>query len=649
MKLRFKRLLCVLLICTFLLGSFAVSASAKTTAVVNTSSSSLNLRSGKGTQYDIVTTIPKGATVTVLSDDGSGWCKVTYLSYTGYVSRDYLTSFSDSGNADSSESSNIMPEIYMIYINRLKAAHPNWSFVFYDTGLYWNDVISNESRPGINAISGNVISYRATSYNYNPSESEKYGTVSISSGNLNLRSEPNTSSSVVASLPNGTRVKLIGISGSWYKVSCDYGTGYVASNYISGVTGVINGSDGSLNLRSDATSSSTLIIAIPNGTVVDIVRKMSNTWYQINCTVNGTPYSGYVSSNFVTGVISGGNAYTPIEGSSWYQAHGQVVQYYMDPRNFLTEDTVFQFEKLSYDASSQTLSGVESIIRGSFMDGQTITSTDGRTLTYAQAIMEAGIQNGVSPYHIASRIIQEVGKTSPTAAATGAGLNGEFVGIYNFYNIGANTGIRDGLSWASGSGSYGRPWDTPYKSIINGAAYIANNYISVGQDTLYTQKFDIIPSGGLYNHQYMSNIQAPKSEASKIYSNYKSIGALDTPFVFVIPVYRNMPLNVCSLPAASDSPNLAADTDPVNPGEIVPNPFEPLYQVKTVYGGDVNGDGKRSLVDAKMMLEYVAQSISFTESQIYEGDINGDGSVSLADAKLVLQALADESIYEPRA
>ncbi len=647
--MKFKKLLCVILICTFLLSSFAVLASAKTTAVVNTSSDPLRMRSGKGTQYDIVTTIPKGATVTVLEDDGSGWCNVTYLSYTGYVSKDYLTSFSSDGSSDSSVYSNVLPEIYMTYINRLKAAHPNWSFVFYDTGLNWYDVIASESRPGINAISGNVISYRATSYNYNPSESDKYGTVSISSGNLNLRSAPDTSSSVVASLPNGTRVKLIGISGYWYKVSCDYGTGYVASNYISGVTGVINGSDGSLNLRSEATSSSTLIIAIPNGTVVDIVRKMSNTWFQINCTVNGTPYSGYVSSNYVTGVVSGGNAFKPIEGSSWYQAHGQVVQYYMDPRNFLTEDSVFQFEKLSYDSSIHNLAGVEAILRGSFMDGKTITATDGRTVTYAQAIMEAGAQSGASPYHIASRIIQEVGKTSPTAAATGAGLNGEFVGIYNFYNIRANTGIRDGLSWASGSGSYGRPWDTPYKSIINGASFIAERYIGVGQNTLYMQKFDIIPSGGLYNNQYMSNIQAPKSEASKIYNNYKNIGKLDNAFVFIIPVYRNMPLNVSALPAASDSPNLAADTAPVNPGELVPNPFEPLYKVSTVYGGDISGDGKLSLVDAKMMLEYAAKYINLTESQIYEGDINGDGSVSVVDAKLVLQALADESIYEPRA
>ncbi len=479
--------------------------------------------------------------------------------------------FSVSASAANLKDTEGIPQIYYEYITALKAAHPNWTFEFYDTGLSWADVISGESAPGLNAIQTSVISYRSTSYNYNASASEKWATVNTSNSNLNLRSSPSTSAGIIAKLSYGTQVKLLDISGEWYYVTCGSGTGYVKSEYLSGVTGVTTGN---VNLRSDASTNGSPTCEIPSGVTVEIY-DISGNWYHVNCSYG----EGYLYNSYVGGIVSSSVGYTPIEGSSWYQAHGQVIQYYMDPRNFLTEDSVFQFEKLSYDASSQTLAGVEAILKGSFMDGQTITSTDGRTVTYAQAITEAGVQNGISPYHIASRIIQEVGKTSPTAAATGAGLNGEFVGIYNFYNIGANTGIRDGLSWASSTSeknNYGRPWDTPYKSIFYGAAYIANNYISVGQDTLYTQKFDIIPNGGLYNHQYMSNVQAPKSEASKIYSNYKSIDALDSSFVFIIPVYRNMPVNVCSLPAASSSPNLAADTDPVNPGSVVANPMSSL-------------------------------------------------------------------------
>ena len=36
-------------------------------------------------------------------------------------------------------------------------------------------------------------------------------------------------------------------------------------------------------------------------------------------------------------------------GTNWVQASEAVVKYYLDPRNFLTEESVFQFEQLVYD------------------------------------------------------------------------------------------------------------------------------------------------------------------------------------------------------------------------------------------------------------------------------------------------------------
>jgi beta-N-acetylglucosaminidase len=52
------------------------------------------------------------------------------------------------------------------------------------------------------------------------------------------------------------------------------------------------------------------------------------------------------------------------------------------------------------------------------------------------------------------------------------------------------------------------PWNSPYRSIVGGAKFISQNYISRGQNTLYFQKFDVISNDdGLYKHQYMTNIQ----------------------------------------------------------------------------------------------------------------------------------------------
>jgi len=53
-------------------------------------SSTLNVRSGAGTQYKIVGSLKNGAKVTVLGKSGS-WYEIKYGSITGYVSGQYLT------------------------------------------------------------------------------------------------------------------------------------------------------------------------------------------------------------------------------------------------------------------------------------------------------------------------------------------------------------------------------------------------------------------------------------------------------------------------------------------------------------------------------------------------------------------------------
>ena len=49
---------------------------------------------------------------------------------------------------------------------------------------------------------------------------------------VNLREQPNTSSSVLASLSNSTAVSVTGVYQGWYKVSCNGKNGYVHPDYI---------------------------------------------------------------------------------------------------------------------------------------------------------------------------------------------------------------------------------------------------------------------------------------------------------------------------------------------------------------------------------------------------------------------------------
>lgn len=50
---------------------------------------------------------------------------------------------------------------------------------------------------------------------------------------VNFRSQPSTSSSVLASLKNGTTVNVTGVESNWYKVTYNGKTGYVHPDYIS--------------------------------------------------------------------------------------------------------------------------------------------------------------------------------------------------------------------------------------------------------------------------------------------------------------------------------------------------------------------------------------------------------------------------------
>ncbi len=62
-----------------------------TAATVATKSGPLNIRSGAGTSYNRIGSLPKGTAVVVLSTSGS-WCRILYNgTKTGYVSRQYLS------------------------------------------------------------------------------------------------------------------------------------------------------------------------------------------------------------------------------------------------------------------------------------------------------------------------------------------------------------------------------------------------------------------------------------------------------------------------------------------------------------------------------------------------------------------------------
>ena len=237
------------------------------------------------------------------------------------------------------------------------------------------------------------------------------------------------------------------------------------------------------------------------------------------------------------------------DSNAWVSAHPDYIAYCMDPRNFLNATDIFMFEGLSY-SSVHTLNGVNAILKNSFMQGEK-TYSDGETINYANTFMTVGQSAGVSPYHLASRVRQEQGSDGTSSMISGTYPG--YTGLFNFFNIATygngNNLYERGLSHARKNG-----WTSRYLSIEGGAKFIANNYIAVGQDTLYFQKFDVIAQGGLYEHQYMTNVKAAISESSIASKGY-SDEAKQQAFSFNIPVYRNMPSEAVSFTALGNRNN----------------------------------------------------------------------------------------------
>ncbi len=240
------------------------------------------------------------------------------------------------------------------------------------------------------------------------------------------------------------------------------------------------------------------------------------------------------------------DTYVVREGSNWYQAHSAMVAFFMDPRNFLNETDIFQFERMAF-SSAQTEESIEQMLQGTFMAGKTLLNNQGQTVSYARAFLDAATSANVSAFHLIARCIQEVGWGGNACAW---GTYSGYEGYYNFFNIGANNGATDGMIYAKNKG-----WDTPYKAIQAGGDFIGSKYIARGQNTPYYQKYNVVDKNNVASHQYMTNVAAARSEGRIQKNKYVKLGLLETGFTFSIPVYNGMPSSPCAAPAPAGSPN----------------------------------------------------------------------------------------------
>ena len=270
----------------------------------------LNLRDKASTSGRILTTIPKGKTVTILSEkDENGWYKVSYDGKTGYVSRSYLTTSNStpavSKTGTATENLNLRDQPGTS--GKILTTIPKGKTV---------TILSEKDENGWYKVSyGGKTGYVSGSYlTTSPSGSTTITTkTGTATENLNLRNQASLSGKILTTIPKGKTVTILSEKdeNGWYKVSYDGKTGYAISNYIKEDDSNSEATESApskptvsktgtttenLNLRNQASLSGKVLMTIPKGKTVTILsEKDENGWYKVS--YDGK--TGYAISNYI--------------------------------------------------------------------------------------------------------------------------------------------------------------------------------------------------------------------------------------------------------------------------------------------------------------------------------------------------------------
>ncbi|MGO5292122.1 SH3 domain-containing protein [Porcincola sp. LCP21S3_C12] len=171
-----------------------LSTYAQQTTMYLADSDVVNIRSGPGTDADIVGTLAAGGKVTVTGET-SGWYQVSVNGVTGYIRKDFLTSTQTTTPSTTSAANS-----------------------------------TSDSASAAEIASASNYSSASTLY---------------TTDGVNVRANPGTGSGVLATLGAGSAVTVIGETDNWYIVSTGSGKGYISKSYLSSKAPAGSGASGS--------------------------------------------------------------------------------------------------------------------------------------------------------------------------------------------------------------------------------------------------------------------------------------------------------------------------------------------------------------------------------------------------------------------
>lgn len=293
----------------------------------------VNIRSGAGTNYSVLTVASQDEEVLILGEEkdrsGASWYKIIYKDVVGYMLSDYITR---EGGGDNN---NTYPEksgtVNASYVNVRSGAGTNNSVVATlslnaavtvvgeekdSSGATWYKI---KYDGGEGYMHSDYVTIGDNGGNNNGGETPEPKNGTVNADYVNVRTGPGTEHNRVTSLNSGTAVVIIGEEkdgggATWYKVTYAGGEGYMHSDYVTvGGNGGNNNSGNNnyepksgtvnasyVNVRSGAGTGNSIVGNLSSGTNITIVGEEKDgsgaLWYKIE--YDGG--SGYMISDYVT-------------------------------------------------------------------------------------------------------------------------------------------------------------------------------------------------------------------------------------------------------------------------------------------------------------------------------------------------------------
>ena len=399
----------------------------------------------------------------------------------------------------------------------------------------------------------------------------------VNASELNVRTAPGTSSRIVGQL-SYTDVTILGSEKDangdlWYKIKYAGGEYYVYAAYVTIKNEDAPADTNTTTADPDTQSYGTFEEQLASFPVTyqSLIKKIHKSYpnyiFEANyfdIRYDDAVYQETLNHRKLVNIYSDGISWRSLDSGcynwstgkwntysgDWTDAGIDVIEYYMDPRNFLNTNNMYIFAQQTY-TGAETREGVETIVANSFLAGSYTDSTG--THSYVDTIMEAAKESKVSPYVIAATIRAE----QPTYGDSPL-IDGSY-GYYNFFNFGASGAdvVGNGISYAKGQG-----WDTVYKSIVGGAKGYYNGYLKWGQDTYFYKDYNL-PNQD-FGHQYAQSVYDQIGNAAFLRNAISS--DKNAVVVLRIPVYSDMPAEAPGYPEENNHLNARYQ----NGGTVIP-------------------------------------------------------------------------------